>query len=167
MKISIVAFTTTLMLAGPSQTAEKIALICSDAKGKDDYSLSIDLDQKLASFHTSDLPDADGIPVVRVTENYIWFQYKALPGAYSQGKLDRITGSLHFFHRHLTNTKDYYLRCKPAKPFGDTAPSVHSAATEPTKKQGVPGHGTPCRNLHGLADNSAKRYARLATVDRR
>ena len=77
MKIGVVAFTTTLMLAGASHAADKIALICSDAKGKDDYSLSIDLDRKLASFHMSDLPDADDIPVTRVTENYIWFQNKA------------------------------------------------------------------------------------------
>jgi hypothetical protein len=97
--------------------ADKIALICSDAKGKDDYSLSIDLDRKLASFHMSDLPDADGIPVTRVTENYVWFQNKALAVIYSQGKLDRITGSLHFFHRHLNNAKDLYLTCKPAKSF--------------------------------------------------
>jgi len=74
MKIGVVALTTTLMLAGASHAAEKIALICSDAKGKDDYSLSIDLDLKLASFHMSDLPDADDVPVTRVTENYIWFQ---------------------------------------------------------------------------------------------
>ena len=66
MKIGVVAFTTTLMLAGASHAAEKIALICSDAKGKDDYSLSIDLDRKLASFHMSDLPDADDVPVTRV-----------------------------------------------------------------------------------------------------
>jgi len=121
MKIGVVAFTTTLMLAGASHATDKIALICSDAKGKDDYSLSIDLDRKLASFHMSDLPDADGIPVTGVTENYIWFQNKALSGIYSQGKLDRITGSLHFFHRQLNNTKDYYLRCKPAKPFDGPA----------------------------------------------
>ena len=86
-----------VMLAEASHAADKIALICSDAKGKDDYSLSIDLDRKLASFHMSDLPDANGIPVTRVTENYVWFQNKALSGIYSQGKLDRITGSLHFF----------------------------------------------------------------------
>src|SRR5262245_16956930 len=43
MKISVVAFTTTLMLAGASHGADKITLICSDEKGKDDYSLSIDL----------------------------------------------------------------------------------------------------------------------------
>src|SRR5262245_15295140 len=55
-------------------------------------SLSIDLDRKLASFHMSDLRDADGIPVTRVTEGYIWFQNKALSGIYSQVKLDRITG---------------------------------------------------------------------------
>jgi hypothetical protein len=114
MKIGVVAFTTTLMLAGASHAAEKIALICSDAKGKDDYSLSIDLDRKLASFHMSDLPDADGIPVTGVSKNYIWFQNRALSGIYSQGKLDRITGSLHFFHRHLNDAKDYYLKCKPA-----------------------------------------------------
>lgn len=112
MKIGVVAFTMTLMLAGASHAADKIALICSDAKGKDDYSLSIDLDRKLASFHMSELPDADGIPVTRVTENYIWFQNKAFSGIYSQGKLDRITGSLHFFHRHLNKAKDYYLMCK-------------------------------------------------------
>ena len=115
-KIGLIAFAMTLMLAGASYAADKITLICSDGEGKDDYSLSIDLDRKLASFHMSDLPDADGIPVTRVTENYIWFQNKALSGIYSQGKLDRMTGSLHFFHRHLNNAKDYYLRCKPAKP---------------------------------------------------
>ena len=112
-------FAMTFMLAGASYAADEIALICSDANGKDDYSLSIDLDAKLASFHLSDLPDADGIPITRVTENYIWFQNKALSGIYSQGKLDRITGSLHFFHRHLKNAKDLYLTCKPAKPFED------------------------------------------------
>ena len=121
MKIGVVAFTTTFMLAGASHAAEKIALICSDAKGKDDYSLSIDLDRKLASFHMSDLPDADDVPVTRVTENYIWFQNKASIGIYSQGKLDRLTGSLHFFHRQLNNAKDYYLQCKRAKPFGGAA----------------------------------------------
>ena len=47
MKIGVVAFTTTFMLAGASHAAETIALICSDAKGNDDYSLSIDLDRKL------------------------------------------------------------------------------------------------------------------------
>ena len=103
-------------LATPGYAADKIALICSDAKGKDDYWLSIDLDRKLASFHMSDLPDADGIPVTGVSANYIWFQNKALSGIYSQGKLDRITGSLHFFHRYHNNAKDYYLQCKPAKP---------------------------------------------------
>ena len=89
MKIGVVAFTTILMLAGASHAADKIALICSDAKGKDDYSLSIDLNRNLANFHMSDLPDADGIPVTRITENYIWFQNKATTGIYSQGKLDR------------------------------------------------------------------------------
>ena len=121
MKIGVVAFTTTLMLAGASHAAEKIALICSDAKGRDDYSLSIDLDRKLASFHMSDLPDADDVPVTRVTENYIWFQNKASAGIYSQGKLDRLTGSLHFFHRQLNNAKDYYLQCKRTKPFDGPA----------------------------------------------
>jgi hypothetical protein len=90
MKIGVGAFTTTLMLAGASHAADKIALICSDAKGKDDYSLSIDLDRKLASFHMSDLPDADGIPVTRVTENYIWFQNKALSGIREAGSTYRI-----------------------------------------------------------------------------
>ena len=108
-------------LATPGYAADKIALICSDAKGKDDYSLSIDLDRKLANFHMSDLPDADDVPVTRVTENYIWFQNKASAGIYSQGKLDRLTGSLHFFHRQLNNAKDYYLQCKRAKPFGGPA----------------------------------------------
>jgi hypothetical protein len=106
---------------GVSYATDKIALICSDGEGKDDYSLSIDLDRKLASFHMSDLPDANGIPVTRVTENYVWFQNKALSGIYSQGKLDRITGSLHFFHRHLNEARDYYLTCKPAKPFDGPA----------------------------------------------
>ena len=105
-----------ILLAVASHAADKIVLICADAKGNDDYSLSIDLDRKLASFHMSDLRDADGIPVTRVTEGYIWFQNKALSGIYSQGKLDRITGSLHFFHRQLNDARDYYLRCKPAKP---------------------------------------------------
>jgi hypothetical protein len=121
MKIGVVAFTTTLMLAGASHAADKIAFICSDGKVKDDYSLSIDLHRKLASFHMSELPDADGIPVIRVTENYIWFQNKASSGVYSQGELDRLTGSLHFFHRHLNNAKDYNLRCKPVKPFDGPA----------------------------------------------
>jgi len=105
-----------ILFALASFAADKITLICSDAKGKDDYSLSIDLDRKLASFHMSDLPDANDIPVTRVTENYIYFQTKASSGIYSQGKLDRLTGSLHFFHRRLNNAKDYYLVCKPAKP---------------------------------------------------
>src|SRR6476659_7714164 len=115
-KIGMVALTTTLMLAATGHAADKIALICSDAKGKDDYSLSIDLDRKLASFHMSDLPDADDVHVTRVTENYIWFQNKASVGIYSQGKLDRLTGSLHYFHRQLNNAKDYYLQCTLAKP---------------------------------------------------
>ena len=110
-----------ILCIGPCYAADKIALICSDAKGKDDYSLSIDLDRKLANFHMSDLPDADGIPVTRITENYIWFQNKATSGIYSQGKLDRLTGSLHFFHRQLNRAKDYYLQCKPAKPFDGPA----------------------------------------------
>ena len=38
-----------VMLAEASHAADKIALICSDAKGKDDYSLSIDLDNSPAS----------------------------------------------------------------------------------------------------------------------
>jgi hypothetical protein len=104
------------MLAGASHAADKIALICADAKGKDDYSLSIDLDRKLASFHMSDLPDANDIPVNRVTENYIWFQSKAASGIQSRGKLDRLTGSLNFFYRRLNDARDYYLTCKPAKP---------------------------------------------------
>ena len=114
-------FAMPLMLARASYAADKIGLICSDAKGKDDYSLSIDLDRKLANFHMSDLPDADDVPVTRVTENYIWFQNKVSVGIYSQGKLDRLTGSLHFFHRQLNNAKDYYLQCKRAKPFDGPA----------------------------------------------
>ena len=120
-KIGLIAFATTLLFTWASHAADTIALICSDGKGKDDYSLSIDLDRKLASFHMSELPDADGIPVTRVTENYIWFQNKALSGIYSQGKLDRITGSLHFFHRHLNNAKDLYLSCKPENPLDGPA----------------------------------------------
>ena len=104
-----------MLFAGASCATDKIALICSNGK-EDDYSLSIDLDRKLASFHMSDLPDADDIPITRVTDNYIWFKNKALSGIYSQGKLDRINGSLHFFRRHLNDAKDYYLQCKPAKP---------------------------------------------------
>ena len=118
LKAASLAF---ILCIGPCYAADKIALICSDAKGKDDYSLSIDLDRKLAGFHMSDLPDADDVPVTRVTENYVWFQNKASAGIYSQGKLDRLTGSLHFFHRQLNNAKDYYLQCKRAKPFGGPA----------------------------------------------
>jgi hypothetical protein len=114
-KLGLIAFAT-LLLSGASYAANKIVLTCSDGEGKDDYSLSIDLDRKLASFHMSELPDADDIPVTRVTDTYIWFQNKALSEIYSQGKLDRITGSFHFFHRHHNDAKDYYLRCKPAKP---------------------------------------------------
>jgi hypothetical protein len=102
-----------MLFAGASYATDKITLICSKWE-EDDYSLSIDLDRKLASFHMSDLPDADDIPITRVTDNYIWFQNQALSDNYSQGKLDRITGSLHVFRRHLTDAKDYYLRCKPA-----------------------------------------------------
>ena len=47
LKAAALAF---ILCIGPCYAADKIALICSDAKGKDDYSLSIDLDQKLASF---------------------------------------------------------------------------------------------------------------------
>ena len=115
MKVTALAVGLTLV-AGPSYATDKLTFICSDGEGNDDYSLSVDLDRKLASFHMSDLPDANGIPVSRVTDNYIWFQNKALSDTYSQGKLDRITGSLHFFHRHHNDAKDYYLRCKPAKP---------------------------------------------------
>jgi hypothetical protein len=61
------------MLAGASYAADKITLICSDGEGEDDYSLSIDLDRKLASFHMSDLQDADDIPITQVTDNYIGF----------------------------------------------------------------------------------------------
>jgi hypothetical protein len=104
-----------ILFAGASYATDKITLICSNGK-EDDYSLSIDLDRKLASFHMSDLPDADDIPITRVTDNYIWFQNKALSDIYSQGQLDRITGSLHVFHRHLNDAKNYYLRCKPEKP---------------------------------------------------
>jgi len=116
LKGAALALSMTLLTGVTGYAADKIALICSDAKGKDDYSLSIDLDQKLASFHLSDLPDANGIPVARATENYIWFQNRALSGIYLQGKLDRITGSLNFSYRRLNNAKNYYLMCKPAKP---------------------------------------------------
>ena len=60
-KIGLIALATTLMFTGASHAADEIALICSDVNGKDDYSLSIDLDRKLASFHMSDLPDVDGV----------------------------------------------------------------------------------------------------------
>ena len=36
-KIGLITFAMTLMLAGASYAANKIALICSDANGKDDY----------------------------------------------------------------------------------------------------------------------------------
>src|SRR6476660_6344872 len=108
------------LLGGVSYAADKVTLSCSNGQ-EDDYSLPIDLDRKLASFHMSDLPDADDVPVTQVTQNYIWFQNKASAGIYSQGKLDRLTGSLHFFHRQLKNAKDYYLRCKPAKPLDSPA----------------------------------------------
>ena len=68
-KIGLIAFATTLMFTGASHAADKITLICSDGEGEDDYSLTIDLDRKLASFHMSKLPDANDIPVTRVTEN--------------------------------------------------------------------------------------------------
>jgi hypothetical protein len=104
-----------VLFAVASYATDKIALICSNGK-EDDYSLSIDLGRKLASFHMPDLPDADDIPITRVTDNHIWFQNKALSDIYSEGTLDRITGSLHLFHRYLNDAKDHYLRCKPAKP---------------------------------------------------
>ena len=107
MKIVVVAFTTTLMLAEASHAADKIALICSDAKGKDDYSLSIDLDRKLASFHMSDLPDADGIPVTRVTENYIWFQIKLCPALIHKGSWIELPDRSTFFIGISTTQKTF------------------------------------------------------------
>ena len=59
-----------MLFAGASYATDKITFICSNGK-KDDYSLSIDLDRKLASFHMSDLPDADDIPITRVTDNFV------------------------------------------------------------------------------------------------
>ena len=50
-KIGLIAFATTLMFTGASHAADKFTLICSDGEGQDDYSLSVDLDRKLASFH--------------------------------------------------------------------------------------------------------------------
>ena len=107
-----------ILCIGPATLPTRSRLF---ALTRNDYSLSIDLDRKLANFHMSDLPDADDVPVTRVTENYIWFQNKVSVGIYSQGKLDRLTGSLHFFHRQLNNAKDYYLQCKRAKPFDGPA----------------------------------------------
>ena len=69
------------LLGGVSYAADKVTLSCSNGQ-EDDYSLSIDLDRKLASFHMSDLPDADDIPITQVTDNYIWFQNKALSDIY-------------------------------------------------------------------------------------
>jgi len=103
------------LLGGVSYAADKVTLSCSNGQ-EDDYALPIDLDRKLASFHMSDLPDADDIPITQVTDNYIWFQNKALSDIYSEGTLDRITGSLHFFHRHLNDAKTIISSCKPAKP---------------------------------------------------
>jgi hypothetical protein len=97
MKIGVVAFTTTLMLAGASHAGDKIAFICSDGKGKDDYLLSIDLDRKVASFHMSELPDADGIPIIRVTENYVWFQNKALSALIRKGSWIELPDRSTFF----------------------------------------------------------------------
>src|SRR6476646_9637809 len=100
-----------LLNTGASYATDKVTLTCSNGQ-EDDYSLSIDLDRKLASFHMSDLPDADDIPITQVTDNYIGFQNKALSDIYigfqnkalsdiySEGTLDLIIGSLHFFHRH-------------------------------------------------------------------
>jgi hypothetical protein len=106
MKIGVVAFTTTLMLAGASHAGDKIAFICSDGKGKDDYSLSIDLDRKLASFHMSDLPDADGIPVTRVTENYI-FKIKLCPAFIRKGSWIELPDRSTFFIGISTTQKTY------------------------------------------------------------
>jgi hypothetical protein len=103
-----------LLNTGASYATDEITLTCSD--GENDYSLSIDLDRKLASVHMSDLAEADDIPITRVTDSYIWFQNEALSDVYSEGTLDRITGSLHLFHRTFSLAKDYYLQCKPAKP---------------------------------------------------
>ena len=86
-----------ILLTGVSYATDKIALICSDAKGKDDYSLSIDLDRKLASFHMSDLPDADGIPIIRVTENYVWFQNQFCPALIRKGSWIELPDRSTFF----------------------------------------------------------------------
>jgi hypothetical protein len=50
-KIGLIAFTMALTFTGASYAADKVTLICSDGEGADDYSLLIDLDRKLASFH--------------------------------------------------------------------------------------------------------------------
>jgi len=41
-----------------------------------------------------------------------------------------------------------------------------SVLRRPGKEQGPPGQGSPRRNLHGLADNSANRYSEPASGDR-
>jgi hypothetical protein len=111
-KIGPIALATTLaVLTGVSYAADKITLTCSD--GEDDYSLSLDLDKKLASFDMhSDL--AVDIPIVRVTDTSIWFQKQPLSDIYSEGTLNRVTGSLHLFHRSLGQATNFHFQCKPA-----------------------------------------------------
>ena len=72
------------LLIGVSYAADKITLTCSD--GEDDYSLSLDLDKKLAIFDMhSDL--AVDIPIVRVTDTSIWFQKRPFSDIYWEGTL--------------------------------------------------------------------------------
>jgi hypothetical protein len=59
---------------------------------------------------------AGDVPITRATDSYIWFKNKPLSDTYSEGTLDRITGSLHLFHRFFGHARDFYLQCKPAKP---------------------------------------------------
>jgi hypothetical protein len=105
MKIGVVAFTTTLMLAGASHAADKIAFICSDGKGKDDYSLSIDLDRKLASFHMSDLPDADGIRLSELPRIIFGFKIKLRPAFIRKGSWIELPDRSTFFIAISTTQK--------------------------------------------------------------
>ena len=113
-RLGLIILTTALtQLNGLSYAADKITLTCSD--GEEDYSLSLDLDKKLASFDMhSDL--AVDIPIVRVTDTSIWFQNESLSDIYSEGTLNRVTGSLHLFHRSFGQATNFHFQCKPAKP---------------------------------------------------
>jgi hypothetical protein len=79
------------------------------------YSLVIDLDQKMVDFG---MVGAHKIPITSVGDSQFLFNDGlGEPLLYREGEIDRITGKVHLFisQAHFP-PNDYYLQCKPAKP---------------------------------------------------